>query len=96
MHVHWKRAYGLSAGATVVQVDVSRLRHLERCFSYWDEYDLADAKRYARLMRRGIRFPIMHTTKRKDGCLEVCDGNHRLYAVRRLGVKRVPVILWKK
>ncbi len=93
--INWKRAYGLTPEAAVRSVAVKRLRHTELCFGLWNDKDFALAKRYAHAMLKGSRFPMLHCVSGKKGRIEVCDGNHRLYAVRRLGAKRIHIILWK-
>ena len=95
----WKKVMKLPENVDVIRVAVSSLRHADGNFNGrygtgWREYDFKVALRYAKLMASGTLLPLMEVVRRKDGRYEVTDGNHRLYAVRRLGVKKVPVLLF--
>ncbi len=91
MEVIWARCAAIDK-PHVRFVAVSSLRHDN--FLLWDSRDVTLSIRYAYRMKAGDRFPMMEVCRRKDARYVVGNGNHRLYAVRRLGLKRVPVIVY--
>jgi hypothetical protein len=93
--VMWKRAYAKGEGHVRI-VAVRNLRHTSRWHVQvgWHDLDYKDATRYVWLLAQGIRFPMIKVVQGRNGRYVVTDGNHRLYAIRRLGLKRVPVIVY--
>ena len=94
----WKRAYGYKdLGATVTTVSVSQLRHNLGLLPYWNDDDVRDSNSIAKAMKLEVSFsPLeVYKVRGKKKVFYVSDGNHRLYALRRLKILRIPVILFK-
>lgn len=79
-------------GQRVVTRAVSSLRQMYTLAPV----DVAVGRTFARAMRQGKRFPLIHCARRDGDRYRflVYDGNHRLYALRRLGVRRIPLVLY--
>ncbi len=61
--------------------------------SEWDLWDRQLVKRYASRMKTGKPFTMINVFRWKNHWC-VADGNHRLKACKRLGLKKIPVCCW--